>query len=84
MRPYLALLFSLAGRNRQLRAHNTDLAAEVDRLQHELVVQQARVRRWRMFVESFAPHLPEKARTAVHFQGLSDDIADLPEPKEPR
>ncbi|MFZ5862837.1 MAG: hypothetical protein ACOYXR_08365 [Nitrospirota bacterium] len=76
MRAYLALLFSLAGQNRRLRA-------EVDRLTNELVVQQARVRRWRAFVESFAPHLPDKAQTAIYFQGDSDDIADIDEYHRP-
>ena len=83
MRAYLALLFSLAGANRDLRARLDASCVEVDRLRSELVVQQARVRRWRTVVEAVAPHLPDQAHVAIDFQAMSDDLADIDEYHRP-
>ena len=69
----------MAGRLAELAAAE----AEVDRLRSELVVQQARVRRWRLVVEAITPFLNDQARTAVDFQCMSDDLADIDEYHRP-
>ena len=81
--PVVGLAVHLARANRLLRDQLAAAEAEVDRLRSELVVQQARVRRWRLVVEAITPFLNDQARTAVDFQCMSDDLADIDEYHRP-
>ena len=77
--PVVGLAVHLARTNQRLRADLTVAEREVDRLRNELVVQKARVRRWRKAAHDLATHANVPAQALVAFQAISDDWADLPE-----